>query len=142
MSMVFDMRLQITSIEQLMVVAKDDESLTDTLEFYFSNGIAKSSKTIRYFADSDGWEVFWENWRIENGKTEGFDPLDSSDGSLNYDGDGITINGTWHDYTNADEYLYAGEVGEQCCFNPYLIDSDGDGLGDGWEAYWGTDWPD
>ena len=68
MSMVFDMRLQITSIEQLMVVAKDDESLTDTLEFYFSNGIAKSSKTIRYFADSDGWEVFhyisdtWEEW--------------------------------------------------------------------------------
>ena len=90
----------------------------------------------------DGWEVFWENWRIENGETEGFDPLDPSDGSLNYDGDGITINGTWHDYTNSDEYNYAGEVGEQCCFNPYLIDSDEDGLGDGWEAYWGTDWPE
>jgi len=90
----------------------------------------------------DGWEVFWENWRIENGETEGFDPLDPSDGSLNYDGDGITINGTWYDYTNSDEYNYAGEVGEQCCFNPYLIDSDEDGLGDGWEAYWGTDWPE
>ena len=62
--------------------------------------------------------------------------------SLNYDGDCITINGTWHDYTNSDEYNYAGEVGEQCCFNPYLIDSDEDGLGDGWEAYWGTDWPE
>tara|TARA_Y100001951_G_C11172685_1_gene201213 strand:- start:31 stop:318 length:288 start_codon:yes stop_codon:yes gene_type:complete len=62
------MRIQITSIDHLMKVAKDDDSLTDSLEFYFSNGIAKSSKTIRYFADSDGWEVFhyisdaWEEW--------------------------------------------------------------------------------
>ena len=62
------MVIRITSIEQLMEVAKDDDSLTDTLEFSFSNGIAKSVKTIRYFADSDGWEVFhyisdaWEEW--------------------------------------------------------------------------------
>jgi len=62
------MVIRITSIEQLMKEAKDDDSLTDTLEFSFSNGIAKSSKTIRYFADSDSWEVFhyisdaWEEW--------------------------------------------------------------------------------
>ena len=62
------MIIRITSIEQLMIVAKDDDSKTDSLEFSFSNGIAKSSKTIRYFADSDGWEVFhyisdaWEEW--------------------------------------------------------------------------------
>ena len=62
------MVIRITSIEQLMEVAKDDDSLTDTLEFSFSNGIAKSVKTIRYFADSDAWEVFhyisdaWEEW--------------------------------------------------------------------------------
>ena len=62
------MVIRITSIEQLMEVAKDDDSLTDTLEFSFSNGIAKSVKTIRYFADSDSWEVFhyisdaWEEW--------------------------------------------------------------------------------
>ena len=62
------MVIQITSIEQLMEVAKDDDSLTDTVEFSFSNGIAKSSKTIRYFADSDSWEIFhyisdaWEEW--------------------------------------------------------------------------------
>ena len=62
------MIIRITSIEQLMEVAKDDDSLTDTLEFSFSNGIAKSVKTIRYFADSDAWEVFhyisdaWEEW--------------------------------------------------------------------------------
>ena len=62
------MVIRITSIEQLMKEAKDDDSLTDTLEFSFSNGIAKSSKTIRYFADSDAWEVFhyisdaWEEW--------------------------------------------------------------------------------
>ena len=62
------MVIRITSIEQLMKEAKDDDSLTDTLEFSFSNGIAKSSKTIRYFADTDAWEVFhyisdaWEEW--------------------------------------------------------------------------------
>ena len=62
------MVIQITSIEHLMKVAKDDDSLQDNLEFSFSNGIAKSSKTIRYFDDSDGWEVFhyisdaWEEW--------------------------------------------------------------------------------
>ena len=50
-----------------MEVANDDDSKTDTLEFSFSNGIAKSVKTIRYFADSDEWEVFhyisdaWKN---------------------------------------------------------------------------------
>ena len=68
MSMECEMVIRITSIEQLMEVAKDDDSLTDTLEFSFSNGIAKSVKTIRYFADSDAWEVFhyisdaWEEW--------------------------------------------------------------------------------
>ena len=62
------MVIRITSIEQLMEVANDDDSKTDTLEFSFSNGIAKSVKTIRYFADSDEWEVFhyisdaWEEW--------------------------------------------------------------------------------
>ena len=63
------MVIRITSIEQLMEVAKDDDSKTDTLEFSFSNGIAKSVKTFRYFADSDEWEVFhyisdaWEEWK-------------------------------------------------------------------------------
>ena len=62
------MVMQITSIEQLQKVAKDDDTLTDTLEFKFTSEIAQSSKTIRYFADSDGWEVFhyssdsWEEW--------------------------------------------------------------------------------
>ena len=41
------MVIRITSIEQLMIVAKDDDSKTDSLEFSFSNGIDKSSKTIR-----------------------------------------------------------------------------------------------
>ena len=64
-----NMLIRITSIEQLMEVANDDDSKTDTLEFSFSNGIAKSVKTIRYFADSDEWEVFhyisdaWEEWK-------------------------------------------------------------------------------
>ena len=68
MNMGCKMVIRITSIEQLMKVAKDDDSKTDSLEFSFSNGIAKSSKTIRYFADSDSWEVFhyisdaWEEW--------------------------------------------------------------------------------
>ena len=44
MNMECEMVIRITSIEQLMEVAKDDDSLTDTLEFSFSNGIAKSIK--------------------------------------------------------------------------------------------------
>jgi len=69
MNMGCNMLIRITSIEQLMEVANDDDSKTDTLEFSFSNGIAKSVKTIRYFADSDEWEVFhyisdaWEEWK-------------------------------------------------------------------------------
>ena len=60
--------MRITNIEQLQEHAKDDDSKQDNLEFSFSNGIAKSTKTIRYFADSDGQEVFhyisdtWEEW--------------------------------------------------------------------------------
>ena len=62
------MVVRITNIEQLQHHAKDDDSLQDNLEFCFSNGIAKSSKTIRYFASDDSWEVFhyisdtWEEW--------------------------------------------------------------------------------
>ena len=62
------MVMRITNIEQLQEHAKDDDSKQDNLEFSFSNGIAKSTKTIRYFADCDSWEVFhyisdtWEEW--------------------------------------------------------------------------------
>lgn len=62
------MVVRITNIEQLQEHARDDDSKQDNLEFSFSNGIAKSTKTIRYFADCDGWEVFhyisdtWEEW--------------------------------------------------------------------------------
>jgi hypothetical protein len=58
----------ITIVELLQEHARDDDSKQDNLEFSFSNGIAKSTKTIRYFADCDSWEVFhyisdaWEEW--------------------------------------------------------------------------------
>ena len=64
--------MRITNIEQLQEHARDDDSKQDNLEFSFSNGIAKSTKTIRYFADCDSWEVFhyisdtWEEWESTN----------------------------------------------------------------------------
>ena len=61
------MVIQINNIEQLQKEALDDDCQSDALEFCFSNGIAKSTKTIRYYPD-DTWEVFhyscdeWEEW--------------------------------------------------------------------------------
>ena len=66
------MVIRITDIRQLQEHAKDDDCKQDNLEFCFSNGIAKSTKTIRYFADCDSWEVFhyisdtWEEWESTN----------------------------------------------------------------------------
>ena len=66
------MVIRITDIRQLQEHAKDDDSKQDNLEFCFSNGIAKSTTTIRYFADCDSWEVFhyisdtWEEWESTN----------------------------------------------------------------------------
>ncbi len=66
------MVIRINNIEQLQHHARDVDSKQDNLEFCFSNGIAKSTKTIRYFADCDSWEVFhyisdtWEEWESTN----------------------------------------------------------------------------
>ena len=70
----------------------------------------------------DGWEVKY-----------GLNPLDSADALLDSDNDGFDYN--WdgnlsgEEYTNLFEYLNGTD--------PTNGDTDGDGMSDGWEVYWG-----
>ena len=71
----------------------------------------------------DGWEMMYD-----------LDPFDSSDGELDLDDDGwdFNRNGTieeWEKFTNYEEYLNGT--------NPRNNDTDGDGMPDGWEGYYG-----
>ncbi|MCI0497741.1 MAG: hypothetical protein L0Z54_05575 [Thermoplasmata archaeon] len=71
----------------------------------------------------DGWEVFW-----------GLDPRNMSDMDLDPDADGIDLDGDGLidlNFTHVDEY-WAGT-------HPFLNDTDGDLMHDGWEAHWGLD---
>jgi len=71
----------------------------------------------------DGWELL-----------HGLDPFDSSDGDLDLDDDGWDFdrNGTieqWEKFTNYEEFLNGTD--------PNNNDTDGDGMIDGWEGYYG-----
>ena len=71
----------------------------------------------------DGWEMMYD-----------LDPFDSSDGELDLDNDGwdFNRNGTiedWEKFTNYEEYLNGTD--------PTKNDTDGDGMPDGWEGYYG-----
>ena len=71
----------------------------------------------------DGWELL-----------HGLDPFDSSDGDLDLDDDGwdFNRNGTieqWEKFTNYEEFLNGTD--------PNNNDTDGDGMIDGWEGYYG-----
>ena len=71
----------------------------------------------------DGWEML-----------HGLDPFDPSDGELDSDNDGWDFdrNGTieqWEKFTNYEEYLNGTD--------PNNNDTDGDGMFDGWEGYYG-----
>ena len=71
----------------------------------------------------DGWEFL-----------HGLDPFDSSDRELDLDDDGWDFdrNGTieqWEKFTNYEEYLNGTD--------PNNNDTDGDGMVDGWEGYYG-----
>ena len=70
----------------------------------------------------DGWEV-----------DHHFDPLNSSDASLDPDGDGIDFSGSdiVESFPNLKEYI-AGT-------DPNDPDTDGDGMPDGWECYFSLD---
>ncbi len=75
---------------------------------------------------TDGWEVYWDEHKPAN-ETRGFDPLDASDGSLDYDDDGWEDwEGNWHDFPNWRE--------EEAQTDPWDADSDDDGMSDGFEA--------
>jgi len=71
----------------------------------------------------DGWEML-----------HGLDPFDPSDGETDLDNDGWDFdrNGTieqWEKFTNLEEYLNGTD--------PNNNDTDGDGMIDGWEGYYG-----
>ena len=71
----------------------------------------------------DGWELLHD-----------LNPFDSSDGDLDLDDDGWDFdrNGTieqWEKFTNYEEYLNGTD--------PNNNDTDGDGMIDGWEGYYG-----
>jgi len=74
---------------------------------------------------SDGWEFMFE--------LDPFDPADASD-DLDDDGWDFNRNGTieqWEKFTNYEEYLNGTD--------PRNNDTDGDGMPDGWEGYYGLD---
>ena len=79
--------------------------------------------------DSDGDGMF-DGWEILNG----LDPFDSSDADQDLDNDGWDFNrdGTieeWEKFTNYEEFLNGTD--------PRNNDTDGDGMPDGWEGYYG-----
>ena len=71
----------------------------------------------------DGWEIFYE-----------FNPLDSGDSWLDSDADGW--DGDFDRHLSFDEsYLNYMEFLNDT--NPLVPDTDGDGMPDGWEVYFG-----
>ncbi len=75
---------------------------------------------------TDGWEVYWDEHKPAN-ETRGFDPLDASDGGLDYDDDGWEDwEGNWHYFPNWRE--------DDAQTDPWDADSDDDGMSDGYEA--------
>jgi hypothetical protein len=75
---------------------------------------------------TDGWEIYWHDNRPSN-ETRGLDPLNGTDGFLDYDDDGWEDwDGIWHDFPNWRE--------EEAMTDPWDPDTDDDELSDGWEA--------
>jgi len=70
----------------------------------------------------DGWEVKY-----------GLNPLDASDAFLDLDGDGFDYN--WDGNLSGEEYSNLFEYRNGT--DPTNGDTDGDGMSDGWEVYWG-----
>lgn len=75
---------------------------------------------------TDGWEIYWNDNRPAN-ETRTLNPLDGTDGLLDYDNDGWEDwEGVWHNFPNWRE--------EEAQTNPWDPDTDNDGMSDGFEA--------
>jgi len=75
---------------------------------------------------TDGWEIYWNDNRPAN-ETRTLNPLDGTDGLLDYDNDGWEDwEGVWHNFPNWRE--------EEALTNPWDPDTDDDGMSDGFEA--------
>ena len=99
----------------------DDDGLLDGQELFIYLTDPTSNDT-----DGDGMPDGWE-------VKYGLNPLDSEDALLDLDGD--SFDSDWNDnvtdselYANLHEYLNGTD--------PTILDTDGDGMPDGWEVYW------
>tara|TARA_B110000438_G_scaffold172521_1_gene164915 strand:- start:8378 stop:12466 length:4089 start_codon:yes stop_codon:yes gene_type:complete len=99
----------------------DNDTIGDFQEIFgFDLGSVYSDPTR---ADSD-YDTMPDPYELANG----LNPMDMLDALIDTDEDGWSITGDGK-FTNAEEYL-AGT-------NPNNPDSDGDGIEDGWEFFWG-----
>ena len=109
----------------------DGDTLTDYEEiFAFDVHGRYSSDPTKVDSDNDTIPDLYE---LNNG----LNPMIKADAYQDFDLDGFDADGSgWplseeEMFTNLEEYLLGT--------NPNSIDTDGDGLLDGWEAYWGLD---
>ena len=111
----------------------DGDTLTDYNEifaFEISNGTLRASDPTKVDGDNDTMPDWYE-------LINGFDPMKKADGNEDADLDGFDAdNSGWpldvgERFTNAEEYARGTD--------PNNDDTDGDGMLDGWENYWGLD---
>ena len=101
-----------------------EEKFTNLEEFLNNTNPAQSDSD----GDNctDGWEIYWDEHKNAT-EMRGFDPLNASDGGLDYDNDGWEDwQGNWHYFPNWRE--------EEANTNPWDPDSDDDEISDGYEA--------
>jgi len=117
----------------------DGDGIQDGVECFGIGGYTVHTDPTTNDTDRDGMPDGWESnytkgWMIHNQVGRYFlDPTDPSDASQDPDNDGFDrnhdgqITGDEH-FTNYEEYRYGS--------NPFDPDTDGDGMKDGWEAYY------
>ena len=100
----------------------------------------------------DGWEIEYRRWigtTFTGGNSWSLDPFDPNDAHMDADGDGLDnlCEYEWQqvlEQAQAENLTSHNETTDGAAnwvaTDPNLVDSDGDGLPDGWEARYGCDW--
>lgn len=100
----------------------DGDGLSDVDENYGYYGTEPYDPDTDKDGLPDGWEAMYGRWNPVTEDWDILDPLDPADALEDYDNDNLT---------NLGEYLNGT--------NPTELDTDSDGLPDGWEVRWGMD---